>query len=111
MDGKTLYLSGPSKPDKDQDLDKYWFVPYFWVEKVHDEQHANMRFVSMKVGKVEFPIPQNIRALKQHETLKVFKAKEVTASLKDCTTVVEEPPAKKADSAGKGKKDSNTKKK
>ena len=92
---RTLYVSGPLKPDKDADLEQYVFSAFWWVEKVFVESQANMKLCSVKVDDVTFPVLQNIRAIKKHERLTVFKSKDVKTAL-DGAEVVKPPAAKKA---------------
>ena len=92
--GTDVYLTGTVKPDKDLDLEKFWFVGFWWVEKVPDEGAATMRLVSQKVGKCTFPVLQNVRALKMHERLTVYRPKEVKAVMVDAQVVAEEPAPK-----------------
>ena len=91
---KTVYVTAPPKPDKDADLEKYLFVPFWWVEKTDRESCANMKLASLKVNDVIMPVLQNIRAIKKHENLCMYKPKEARVSLAGAE-VVNEPPKKK----------------
>jgi len=93
---RTLYVSGSHKPVTDANLEQYLFSAFWWVEKVFVESHANMKLCSLKVDDVTFPVLQNIRAIKKHERLTVFKPKEVKAALDGAEVVTKAPAAKKA---------------
>ena len=94
--GKTpIYATSLPRPSNQEDVGKYSFVPYWWVENTTEEAAANMHLASVKIDNVSFPVLQNTRALKLNERLLVFKKKVIKAPLANALADAPAPKKRK----------------
>ena len=106
--GVMVYPSAPNKPDKNEELDKYMFTPFWWVTKTSDPELANMAFASHKIGKVSFPILHNTHALHPNQRLYLYKENAVKMAMSNAIEKEDVGDGKEAEGAKGGTKRTRT---
>ena len=71
--GATYYASCPPKPgaesSKDTELDKHILSAYFWVQRTHKADEANMEEGHITTNGIQVPVLKNSVYLKPHTKL------------------------------------------
>ena len=67
--GVTYYASAPSRPTDTSELDKHVVSAYFWVQKTHKADEANMEEGHITTNGIQVPVLKNSVYLKPHTKL------------------------------------------
>ena len=67
--GATYYASAPAKPTDTSELDKHVVSAYFWVQKTHKADEANMEEGHITTNGIQVPVLKNSVYLKPHTKL------------------------------------------
>ena len=100
--GATYYVSAPSKPnDTCSELDKHVVSAYFWMQKTHKADEANMEEGHITTNGIQVPVLRSSVYLKPHTKLVQYvpaiePPEKVTSVVADA---VPEPKAKRAKKA------------
>ena len=99
--GVTYYASAPSRPNDTCELDKHVVSAYFWVQKTHKADEANMEEGHITTNGIQVPVLRNSMYLKSHTKLVQYvpaiePPEKVTSFVADA---VPEPKAKRAKKA------------
>ena len=103
--GVTYYASAPSRPTDTSELDKHVVSAYFWVQKTHKADEANMEEGHITTNGIQVPVLRNSVALKPHTKLVQYvpaiePPKKVTSFVADAVPEPEDgPKAKRAKKA------------
>ena len=81
IDGTAFFGSGPVKPQTPEDVAKASMVAYWWVEKIANEDEANMKEDIIKVDGIPITRLKNTCALKPWT--KLFKFVPVVTATED----------------------------
>ena len=94
-DSQSVWITGPPKTTREDDVAKATYIPFWWVEVVSDESKANMKYAKVSVAGsgVSFPVLQNYRAVAKNERLCIYKPKEVKTALQGAEVIRPTPPA------------------
>ena len=67
--GVTYYASAPSRQNDTCELDKHVVSAYFWVQKTHKADEANMEEGHITTNGIQVPVLKNSVYLKPHTKL------------------------------------------
>ena len=67
--GVTYYASAPSRPTDTSELDKHVVSAYFWVQKTHKADEANMEEGHITTNGIQVPVLKNSVFLRPHTRL------------------------------------------
>ena len=93
--GVTYYASAPAKPTDTSDLGKHVVSAYFWVQKTHKADEANMEEGHITTGCIHVPVLRNSVALKPHTKLVQYVPAIEPQQVKGTSFVADEVPEPK----------------
>ena len=67
--GATYYASAPAKPTDTSELDKHVVSAYFWVQRTHKIDEANMEEGHITTNGIKLPVLKNSVFLRPHTRL------------------------------------------